>query len=71
MNPIEESIYQYINNIIEISEEQEPLLIQYCRMFSAVITGSFYVLDISKNVSFISNRMIYSMWLFCKGSYET
>ena len=48
MNPIEESIYQYINNIIEISEEQEPLLIQYCRMFSAVITGSFYVLDISK-----------------------
>ena len=45
---IEESIYQYINNIIEISEEQEPLLIQYCRMFSAVITGSFYVLDISK-----------------------
>ena len=37
MNPIEESIYQYINNIIEISEEQEPLLIQYCRMFSAVI----------------------------------
>ena len=30
MNPIEESIYQYINNIIEISEEQEPLLIQYC-----------------------------------------
>lgn len=59
MNPIEESIYQYINNIIEISEEQEPLLIQYCRMFSAVITGSFYVLDISKNVSFISNRMIY------------
>lgn len=59
MNPIEESIYQYINNIIEISEEQEPLLIQYCRMFSAVITGSFYVLDISKNVSFISNRIIY------------
>jgi hypothetical protein len=59
MNPIEESIYQYINNIIEISEEQEPLLIQYCRMFSAVITGSFYVLDISKNVSSISNRMIY------------
>ena len=48
MNPIEESIYQYINNIIEISEEQEPPLIQYCRMFSAVITGSFYVLDISK-----------------------
>ena len=60
MNPIEESIYQYINNIIEISEEQEPLLIQYCRMFSAVITGSFYVLDISKKTfSSISNRMIY------------
>ena len=57
MNPIEESIYQYINNIIEISEEQEPLLIQYCRMFSAVITGSFYVYQ--KNVSSISNRMIY------------
>ena len=41
MNPIEESIYQYINNIIEISEEQEPLLIQYCRMFSAVITTRY------------------------------
>lgn len=48
MKPIKESIDQSINNIIEISEEQELLLIQYCKMFSVVITGSFYILDISK-----------------------
>lgn len=60
MKPFEDSIYQDINNITEISDKQEPILIQYCRIFSAAITGSFYVLDISKNVSSMSNRMIYS-----------
>ena len=48
MKPFEDSIYQDINNITEISDKQEPILIQYCRIFSAAITGSFYVLDISK-----------------------
>lgn len=29
MKPFEDSIYQDINNITEISDKQEPILIQY------------------------------------------
>ena len=46
MNTFEDLFSEYAGRITDTVNEQESVFIQYCKLFSSIITDSFYVLDI-------------------------
>lgn len=46
MNAFEDPFPEYAGRITDTANEQESAFIQYCKVFSSIITDSFYVLDI-------------------------
>ena len=46
MNTFEDLFSEYAGRITDPVNEQESVFIQYCKLFSSIITDSFYVLDI-------------------------
>lgn len=46
MNAFEDPFPEYAGRITDTANEQESAFIQYCKVFSSIITDSFYVLDV-------------------------